>query len=69
MEFRLKKETREMFLNFIGEPKDSPRRLDEDSPIHQDYTMKSHDGNFLTHVVLLDNRYDFNKTSRDRLGE
>lgn len=29
-----KKLTREMFLNFVGEPLDSARRLDKDSPIH-----------------------------------
>lgn len=39
-EFPLKRQTREIFLDFIGEPSDSPRRLDADSPIHQDYTLE-----------------------------
>ena len=60
-EFLRKDEMREVFLDFIGEPKDSPRSLDKFSPIHQDYIIKQN-GNFKTHVILLDNRYAFNQT-------
>ena len=33
-EFPLKHETREMFLDFIGEPADSERRLDKEEGIY-----------------------------------
>ena len=33
-EFRLKDETRDIFLDFIGEPSDSVRRLDRGSGIY-----------------------------------
>ena len=43
--FTLKHEVREMYLNFLEEPKNSARRLDSNSPIHQDYMIK-HDNGF-----------------------
>ena len=67
-EFARKDEMRDVFLDFVDEPLDSPRRLDKYSPIHQDYLIRS-ENNFKTHVILLDNRYEFNKTTRDRLGD
>ena len=33
-EFPLKKDIRPLFLDAIGEPQGTPRRLDSDSPIH-----------------------------------
>ena len=65
--FKLKHDTREIFLDFLKEPIDSPRRLDKNSSIHQDYVI-NHEG-MKTHIILLDNRFSFNRTSNDRLGE
>ena len=64
-EFMHKDVMRGFYLDFIGEPKDSPRSLDKHSPIHQDYLIES-GSNFQTHVILLDNRYDYNKKEQDR---
>lgn len=57
---------RDIFLDFVDEPEDSERRLDLQSPIHQDYLVEI--GDFKTHIVLLDNRWDFDKEKGDRLG-
>ena len=59
--------TRELFLDFINEPVNSARSLDSDSPIHQDYVIET--GNLKIHLMLLDNRYEFDLLTRDHLGE
>ena len=51
--------TRDIFLDFVAEPMNSPRRVDTNSSIHQDYLI-SH-SNFKTHIILLDNRFSFDK--------
>ena len=66
--FPLKHEVREMYLDFLEEPKDSARRLDSDSPIHQDYMIRHHNG-FRAHIILLDNRFEFDPATEDRLGD
>ena len=63
---------RGMWLDFIGEPHDSERRLQSDSPIQQDYFIRR--GDLSIHVILLDNRYDSDDDSLlygtgDVLGE
>ena len=62
-----KHETRDIFLDFVGESKDSPRRLDKNSSLHQDYIVNH--GDLKIHIVLLDNRFDFDKEAKDRLGD
>lgn len=66
--FQQKYLTRDIFLDFIDEPEDSIRRMDRNSSIHQDYIIHGKN-NFKTHIVLIDNRFDFNKTIFDRLGD
>jgi len=61
MTFARKHIYREMYLNFIREPKDSERRLETDSGIYQDYIMTTEDG-VKVHLILLDVRFDFNET-------
>lgn len=68
-EFPLKHEVRELYLDFIEEPLDSVRRLEKNSTIHQDYVITSNDNKFLTHIILLDNRFEFDAVTRDHLGE
>ena len=70
--FKDKYQNREMWLDFIGEPADTERRLQTDSPIHQDYFITK--GELTIHVILLDNRYDSDDDSLlygtgDVLGE
>lgn len=57
---------REMFLDFVDEPLNSERRNEKDSPIHQDYIIQK-DGVSI-HIILLDNRYEFDFETNDRLG-
>ena len=66
-EFELKHETRELFLDYIEEPMDSIRRLDKNSTIHQDYIIQHND--FMVHVILLDNRFEYDKVTTDKLGQ
>lgn len=40
-DFKEKKRNRKHFLDFLDEPADSERRLQDDTPIHQDYIIKS----------------------------
>lgn len=61
-----KKDTRKLFLDFVEEPADTARRLDDDSAIYQDYTIVKN--GFKTHILLLDNRYSFDYATNDRLG-
>lgn len=65
--FPLKNHTRRIFLDFIAEPQDSVRRTDSFSPIHQDYII-DHRG-FQTHILLIDNRFEFDSQTKDRLGD
>ena len=63
---------RELWLDFIGEPNDSERRLQKGTPIYQDYFLTKAD--LLVQVILLDNRYDSDADSLlfgtgDVLGE
>ena len=68
-DFPLKNEVRELYLDFIEEPMDSVRRIEKNSTIHQDYVIASNDNQFLTHVILLDNRFEFDVKTSDHLGE
>jgi alkaline phosphatase D len=67
-DFSKKHITREIFLDFIEEPAKSPRRLHKNSSIHQDYIIHGQNG-FKTHIILLDNRFDFDSKTDDRLGD
>jgi hypothetical protein len=49
---------REIFLDFIGEPVDSVRRIEKSRGIYQDYIVQK--GDFKVHVILLDVRYHYN---------
>lgn len=66
--FAKKIPVRKIFLDFLGEPKDSERYLDTDSPIHQDYVIRTLD-NIKIHYILLDIRYEFNMDTLDRFGD
>jgi alkaline phosphatase D len=66
--FSQKHFTRDIFLDFIDEPEDSIRRTDRNSSIHQDYIIHGKN-NFKTHIMLIDNRFDFDKKLLDRLGD
>ena len=57
---------RDVFMDFIKEPQDSERRLEKGTGIYQDYIINE-DG-VKVHLILLDVRYDFNKTINDRFG-
>ena len=64
---------RDIFLDFLGEPQDSDRRLEKDTGIYQDYIVtmprRSSSQPIKIHIILLDNRFDFDKTTGDRLGD
>ena len=53
-------------MDFIDEPKNSDRYLDKDSGVYQDYITMV--GDLKIHIVLLDIRYDFDRSLNDRLG-
>eukprot|EP00347_Sterkiella_histriomuscorum_P002368 403368424 len=65
--FEAKLENRDQFLNFIGEPEDSQRRLQNNTGLFQDYIIIKE--NLKIHIILLDLRYNYNKTSGDRFGK
>ena len=65
--FPKKHAVREIFLDFIGEPADSDRRVERDTGIYQDYVIITPD-KIKVHYILLDVRFDFDPDSRDRLG-
>ena len=67
MTFVNKHETRKMFLDFIEEPTDSPRRSEVNTSIHIDYLIDHK--NIKLQVILLDNRFSFDRIKNDRLGE
>ena len=64
--FILKDRNRDIYLDFIGEPTDSERRLQTGSAIHQDYFIRA--GHTTVHVILLDIRYAYDKKTGDRVG-
>lgn len=64
--FVKKDQVREIFLDFIGEPKDSERRLEKGTGIYQDYIIN--ENGIKVHVILLDIRYDFDRSTNNRLG-
>lgn len=66
--FNKKQAVREYYMDFIEEPQGSPRRLDRDHGIYQDYVIKSTDG-VKVHIILLDVRYEFDPDTKDRYGE
>jgi alkaline phosphatase D len=49
---------REIYLDFIGEPSDSLRRLEKQRGIYQDYI--TYMGDLKVHIVLLDVRFHYN---------
>ena len=63
--------TREIFLNFLKEPADSERRLQNGTAIFQDYFItKVVAGKHIDlHLILLDNRYSYDKRTKNLLGE
>jgi len=69
-ELPTKNEIREIFLDFIGEPEGTARRLEKDRGIYQDYVFETSDGVKVL-LILSDGRFDYDKTSAelDRLGE
>ena len=64
--FDLKARNREIYLDFIGEPADTERRLQNNTAMHQDYFVTS--GQSTVHIVLLDIRYEYDKESGDKVG-
>ena len=64
--FSKKDTNRDPFLDFLGEPADSARRLENGTGIFQDY-MINYDG-LKIHVVLMDVRFDYDPKTNDRLG-
>jgi alkaline phosphatase D len=65
--FKWKHQNREVYLDFIGEPQNTIRRLDRTRGIYQDYVIM-HD-NIKIHVVLLDVRFHYNEDEpKERLG-
>jgi alkaline phosphatase D len=65
-DFIHKVRNRKLFLDFIGEPKDTDRYLATDTPIYQDYYVSK--GEKLVHIILLDNRFDYDMKTNDKLG-
>lgn len=60
---------RQLFLDFIGEPDDTERRLNNERGLYQDYVMITREG-IKVHVILLDVRFHHNEDFKgDRLGE
>ena len=65
--FKNKHIIRDIFLDYVDEPQDSERRLAKNSPIYQDYII-NHNG-IKVHIILLDNRFEYDVTTKDRLGD
>ena len=53
VEFRAKKESQQQLLNFLGVPKDSPRRLQEGVYTSHEYTLPAG----IVNIIILDTRY------------
>jgi alkaline phosphatase D len=62
---------REIYLDFIVEATDSARRIETGTGLYQDYFIRKEvDGKeLLLHLILLDNRYNYNKRTKDILGD
>ncbi len=54
-------------MDFIGEPKDTPRRLENGTGIFQDYIVNQE--GVKIHIILVDVRYNFDKKTRERYGD
>lgn len=69
-DFKGKDTIRNLWLDFIDEPAGSERRTQKNTSIHQDYfIMKTlGDTEITVHVILLDNRYEYDAKTNDRLG-
>jgi hypothetical protein len=71
----MKDRNREMYLNFINAAADDQRRTQTGTPLHIDYIVTIQDSNgadVLVHIILLDNRYEYDKSATenaDRFGE
>jgi alkaline phosphatase D len=66
---KTKHSQREIYLDFIGEPQDTQRRLERDRGIYQDYVVYTDDG-IKVHIILLDVRFHYNEDAiGDRLGK
>ncbi len=63
-EFSRKGIYREMFMEFIGEPEDSPRREQKNSGMFQDYIIDQRD--IKIHIILLDTRWGYDKETDTR---
>jgi alkaline phosphatase D len=60
---------RQLFLDFIGEPEDTERRLNNERGLYQDYVTYTREG-IKVHIILLDVRFHHNEDFMgDRLGE
>ncbi|CDW89877.1 UNKNOWN [Stylonychia lemnae] len=67
--FKNKRQMRDIFLDFIGEPNNTQRRLEIDTGIYQDYVYFDNEENIKIHLILVDIRYDFDEKTQDRFGE
>lgn len=56
--FSKKRAVRDMYLDFLDEPKDSVRRMDRDHGIFEDYVVRTIDG-IKIHIILIDVRYEY----------
>ena len=66
---KTKHSQREIYLDFIGEPQDTQRRLERDRGIYQDYVVYTDDG-IKVHIILLDVRFHYNEDAiGDRFGK
>ena len=65
--YEFKHRNREIYLDFIGEPADSERRLQNDTAMHQDYFVSAGEATY--HIILLDVRYEYDKSSGDKFGD
>lgn len=54
---------KQIYLNFIKEPLNTARRLEKDTGIYQDYIITDSKSNIKIIIILLDVRYDYNKTT------
>lgn len=50
---------RDIYLDFIGEPLDTARRVESDRGIYQDYVIYTKEG-IKVHMILLDVRFHHN---------
>lgn len=67
-DWKAKDLVRDIFLDFVGEPNDTERRLQKGTSIHQDYYIEHSKLGITAHLILLDNRYSYDKKTNDKLG-